>query len=396
MQTLLDDYRWLVSPDGDRWLKRVAGDDRDPLALATALRRELSSQRTHLVLEQTELRRRAARKFSDADRMFFTRVGLEQATDQVVAAYKADRFPAKRRHADLCCGVGGDLAALSARGPTLGVDRNRVVALLAAENLDRLGHGHSQVVVADATDVALDADTAWHLDPDRREEGRRSTQLCFHSPDRAAVERLLDRVPHAALKLAPATDVPDGWAELAELEWISRNRQCRQQVAWFGNLARTPTHRRATVVLGRDLDASVEVRTLVGRRALPVPVAENIGRYVFEPDPAVLAADLTGALASQHAMEGTASSGVYLTADRPVSDAAMSRFEVDEVVPFDKKRLKRHLAARGLGRLEIKTRGLPHDPDLLRRQLRVPGDTAGVLILCRRGDGVVAVLARRV
>ena len=82
----------------------------------------------------------------------------------------------------------------------------------------------------------------------------------------------------------------------------------------------------------------------------------------------VLAADLAGALAAEHDLEPLTAGSVYLTADRPIADLAMSCFEVVEVAPFDKKRLKRLLAARGLGRLEIKTRGVPHDPEQLRRE----------------------------
>ena len=43
------------------------------------------------------------------------RVGLEQASDEVVAAHKAGRFSDCGRVADLCCGIGGDTLALAAR-----------------------------------------------------------------------------------------------------------------------------------------------------------------------------------------------------------------------------------------------------------------------------------------
>ena len=44
---------------------------------------------------------------------FFTPVGWEQATDELIAAYKASRFPADGPVADLCCGIGGDLLVLA-------------------------------------------------------------------------------------------------------------------------------------------------------------------------------------------------------------------------------------------------------------------------------------------
>ena len=95
------------------------------------------------------------------------------------------------------------LLALAAVGPTLGVDRDRVTALLASENLRRLGREQSRVAVAEAGDVALDAGTFWHVDPDRRPDGSRSVQLRWHSPDQETIDRFRQRAPSGAVKLAP-------------------------------------------------------------------------------------------------------------------------------------------------------------------------------------------------
>jgi len=233
-----EDYRWLVGPEGRRWLDRAAGGERSEVARAAALRVELSAGRTYLVLEQLALRRRGLAKFAAAERMFFTPLGLQQATDQVVAAYKAGRLPAESLAFDLCCGVGGDLAAIARRRAVVGIDRDRVHALLARENAACVGQHRVSVVVADVATLALSPDVDWHIDPDRRVGGRRSTHMAWHSPSGEALEAMLGQSPHAAVKLAPAAAVPEGWLGRAELEWISRQGQCRQLVAWFGRLAR--------------------------------------------------------------------------------------------------------------------------------------------------------------
>jgi len=395
-QELLHDFRWLIGPEGDRWLERVEDDRRAEPAVARSLRRELSTQRTHLVLEQVELRRRGRLKFADAKRMFFTRLALEQATDQVVAAYKAACFPPGARCADLCCGIGGDLSALAGRGPVVGVERDPVVALLASENLRRLENGEASVAAADATAWALDPAGCWHLDPDRRRNGRRSTQLRRHSPDQATIEQLLACSPHAAVKLAPAAEVPVTWQARAQCQWISRNRQCRQLWVRFGKLAEVEGQRQATVLRGATLDGVPQVRSLIGRPGKPHQVAPKVLRYLFEPDAAVLAADLSGALAESLQLRVLGAGGVYLTADRPIADPAVACFEVQDVLPLDRKRLRRLLTERRIGRLEIKQRGVGEDPARLRRQLRVRGEAAAVLILTRLTDAVLAILARPV
>ena len=109
----LADYEWLTGPQAAEVLCDLAGGCEPLHAAATRLRRQFSPARVHLLLEQVELRRRAAVKFERAEEMFFTRLGLEQATDLWVAAYKARRFAGRSPVADLCCGIGGDLLALA-------------------------------------------------------------------------------------------------------------------------------------------------------------------------------------------------------------------------------------------------------------------------------------------
>src|SRR5262245_24211922 len=100
------DLRWLTSDAAARWLGDPELAALDELTGAKRLRRELSAGRARLVSVQHALRARAKAKFDGAERMFFTPLGLEQATDQAVARHKAARFPEGRPLADLCAGVG--------------------------------------------------------------------------------------------------------------------------------------------------------------------------------------------------------------------------------------------------------------------------------------------------
>ena len=131
------DYRWLTTEAAAKWLDLAAVADEPTLKLAARLRKDLTAEQVHLVLEQVGLRRRAAEKFSLAGQMFFTAKGLEQATDEWLAAYKAKKFADGDGGvlADLCCGIGGDLVALAGRGPVVGVDRDPVAALFAEANV---------------------------------------------------------------------------------------------------------------------------------------------------------------------------------------------------------------------------------------------------------------------
>jgi hypothetical protein len=60
------------------------------------------------------------------------------------------------------------------------------------------------------------------------------------------------------------------------------------------------------------------------------------------------------------------------------------------------KALKTWLRARGIGRLEVKKRGVDLDPARLQRELQVPGDEQAALLVCRVRGKLTAILARRV
>lgn len=387
----LDDYRWLVN-DAASWLRDAAECSAPLASLVPALRRNLSEARTHLVLEQVALRRRAQEKFSQAQRMFFTAQGLEQATDEALARYKSRRFSRDVPVADFCCGIGGDLLALAERGPVIGVDRDEVCAILATANCVPLGVADARVLVADAQEFLFDGVTAWHVDPDRRPHGHRTSQPDFYEPGPEVVDAWRTRCSVGAVKLAPAAVVPESWRDECELEWIASRGGCRQQVAWFGELARQTGQRSATVVTA----GGESLRTVVGQGDAPISLAPAVGRYLFEPNPAVLAAGLAGSLAAEHHLAALAVEAGYLTGDAPVDDAALAAFEVTDVLSFDTKRLKTLLRDRGIGRLEVKKRGVDIDPAQVQRTLRVPGDHSATLLVARLGKKVVAILAQRV
>ncbi|MEX2310718.1 MAG: hypothetical protein WD738_24335 [Pirellulales bacterium] len=387
------DYEWLTGEEACGLLNELA-EDSGPLHTAVArLRAHFSRERTHLLIDQVELRRRAVAKFTRAQSMFFTRVGLEQATDEWVAAYKAARFASQRAGssptpavADLCCGIGGDLLGLTGQGPAVGVDRDLIAAHFAAVNTGTVVH-MADVERFDVADFA-----AWHIDPDRRPGGRRTTSVQFCQPDAAFIEQLLARAPHAGIKLAPATNVPEHWVEQCELEWISRNRECRQLVAWHGDLAQAPGRRRATVLVGANGVAS---RTVIGLANQPIPIAEHVDRYIFDIDPAVLAAGLKGVLAAEHSLCALGAGPTYLTGPRPNNDDALASFEVADVLPLKTHQLARYLGERAIGQLEIKKRGVDIDPEKLRRDLKLRGDNSTTLLITHFAGRPIAILAHR-
>lgn len=389
----LSDWEWLTSDDAEPWLAQAASDSGSLTTLTATLRRSLSAERAHLVLQQVALRARAVEKFPSAAKMFFTPRALQQATDHGIAAYKALRFPAGQPVADLCCGIGGDLMALAARGAAFGIDRDPVAVRLAQANAEATAVGHS--LTLECLDLATDSDqlpcnaAAVHIDPDRRPEQRRTTRLNQFAPSLDVLDRLRTSHQNLAVKIAPASDIPAAWQD-AEREWISRRGECRQQVAWFGDLARAPGLRRATRVDNKGY------QTLVGAGDVqPVESVTHVGRRIHEPDPAVIAAGLVGELSVQTGWAPLDPRIAYLTGDALDAHPMAQSFEVIDTFAFELLRVRKAVHALGWGRLEIKLRGVPYRPESLRHQLRLQGSGSGSLLIARVGSGAVAILAQR-
>ncbi len=393
----ISDYEWLVSDSARPWLAEAVRDTSGSLLSLTArLRRELSAQRAHRVLELATLRRRAREKFQLADEMFFTPIALEQSTDETISRYKASRFPRDTALADFCCGIGGDSIGLALQGGEVrGFDRQPVHGLFARANVQLyrqqagLPADRFKVEVTDVSEIDWQP-SAWHADPDRRATGKRTTALEFHDPPTHVLERWLERQPAAAIKLAPAARVPDSWQPFAECEWISRGGECRQLVAWFGTLARRVGDHVATV-----LSTSAAPRHVAGKPHTPVPQTARIGRYLYEPDAAVLAAHLSGQLAAELALSSFSPETAYLTGDQPVLDAAAAGFEVLEVLSFQLKKLKSYLQQKQIGHVEVKKRGVDCDPLALQKQLSGAGSEPAVVLITRRQAKAIAIVARR-
>ena len=390
--TISEDHRWLIGEEAARWLERVAEETSHQAILPAyvkTLRRDLGITRTSLVLEQVQLRNRAAEKFSHAEQLFFTPKGFEQATDEVLACYKARRYSAGEPVHDLCCGIGGDAFGLLQRCPVQLVDREELSLFFARENVRRLG-GAATSCSGDVTTLALPSGEAWHIDPDRRSTGPRTTRIELGEPGVETLNRLLASNPRAGIKLAPATDLPVDWRERCQAEWIETRGECRQLVAWFDTLATSSGKQTATV-----LDRLSHATSFTGEADLPVPTTDQLGKYVYDPSPALLAAHLLGAWCEEQHLQALAGRSLYLTNNTPLSSPLLQTFRVVDLLPLDIPQLRSYVRVRGIGTVEIKQRGLGITPESLRPQLNLQGEEVAVILLTEIGKLKRAIVCQR-
>ena len=383
-EPILAQLRWLQEPEGVgavRLAGRLQDDGVDLLPGLARLRTEVGPEHAGPAWELARLRARARPVFGDdADVLLLTADTLEQAGRPELAARRAARLLAggAATVADLGCAAGTDTVALARAGASVvAVDRDPVARELTAANAATLGlSDRIRVVDADVVDLVATGDlfgcSAATLDPARRAGGRRQLDPDRWSPPWSTVTQLLDRVPASVVKVAPGLDherVPDG----IEAEWDSVGGSIVEALLWGPGLS--TTWRRATLVRdGQVLEVTADADPG------PAPVGP-VRTWLHEPDPALIRSGLMSLVAAEATLVDPTIA--YLTSDAPADSPWLSSYRIRDVLPFNLKKLRALLRTRGIGRVVVKKRGSPIEPEALARQLRGPGSGSAVVVVTR-------------
>lgn len=389
----LPTFRTLLTEDGRAALAAAAAlAPTEPAFLACfdALRKRHAPDLAKAALEMALLRIKARAKFSAADRMYFVREALEQATSEPVARHRAARLAAFGHVADLCCGIGGDALALAAAGAhVVAVDADPVRVAMTEANAAALGLADRvRGVVGDALSVPLPDARAAFADPARRADGRRHLAPDDYLPPLSALRARFAPGFPLAVKVAPGVGQSDLQGTDGEVEFVSLAGELKECVLWFGPL-RT-TGRRATVLPTGD--------ALFAETPREAHDLAPVGAVLYDPDPAVTRAGLVADLAERIDARPVDFRVQLLTAARAAPTPFATAFTVEHAAPFSARALREYLRARGVGRVTIIKRGSPADADQLVRQLKPSGaghrtvfltQTAGAhtMVVCERVSG---------
>ncbi|MGW1841000.1 THUMP-like domain-containing protein [Streptomyces sp. NPDC001966] len=373
-------FQALRTPEGTALLDGLRSyDPSQELATATRLRRSHPAALVSAALGQARLRQRAVAKFGaeDAYRMFFTPNGVEQATRTSVATHRALRFAAGgvRSVADLCCGIGGDALALARAGiRVLAVDRDPLTAEVARANAAALGlDGLIEVRCADVAGVDTSSYDAVFVDPARRGGRGRIFDPEAYSPPLSWATGAALAAPRAALKIAPG--IPhEAIPAQAEAEWISDGGDVKEAVLWFGEGFAAGSYRATVLPAGAGLWSAAP---------LPAPPVGPVGRYLYEPDGAVIRAHLVADLVERCEGRLLDETIAYITSDELYESPYTSGYEITDQLPFNMKKLKALLRERKVGVLTVKKRGSAVEPEELRRRMKLQGPGSATVFLTR-------------
>lgn len=348
-------------------------------------------------LTMSRLRDRARTKFGeDAAELFFTEDGLQQATRPTVARMHAARYVEAgcQTVADLTCGIGTDAMAFARAGLTVVAnDLDPVTAGFAALNL-RPFAGVS-VVSGDALELDLSGFDGVFVDPARRSARGRTFRPQDYSPQFGQVLAIREKVPALGVKVAPGIAYEDLPADV-HAQWVSVDGDVVEAGLWFGPLAQVGRMRgpgrSALVMKGSEV---VEVAATDDPRVPVIPMEPGpLGRYLYEPDGAVIRSGAIEMVAQMLGAAPVSDRIAYLSADTYLETPLATGFEVLDVVPI--KQVRTYLAQRNVGALEILKRGFDVDPDVFRKKMKLKGSCGATVVLTRLQGRHMGVVVRRV
>ena len=382
----------LLTAEALRLLDEVGEIDSkaDVLAIITKLRK--AGHPALLVTEvitQARLRTRAKAKFGDfASSMLFTEAGLEQATRLQVAAVHAERLKlgGYKKIADLGCGIGADSLAFASLGlEVTAVEQDPQTAALASFNLAPFPNAEVQVSDAEQFDLTS-FDAVW-LDPARRDLERKGAKHITLTP--ADFSPNLDWSfgigKPKGIKLGPAFPLELIPSDV-EAQWVSHQGDLVELVLWFDGLRDKPGR---TALMLKDGQ-----RYIFEGLGLERSVVDSLKQFIYEPDSSLIRSQLLGEFASQQGMTGVSEGIAYLSSESLVSSPWLKTYEVLETLPLDELTIRKALAQRGIGKLEIKKRGVDITPEELRPKLKLKGEGAATLILTKLGDARRALIVQ--
>lgn len=367
-----------------RIFERLRAAGGSELRLQAELRREFPEAVVRMALSLWELRRRGAAKFTRAAEMWFDRKGLEQATAEAVARHKARRFQGLVW--DYCCGIGSDAIAQAEHADVIAVDVNPANCLRTRWNAEVYGVARDlEVVCADVTQLTS-RDGLVHVDPDRRPgSGGRVIRLEDYVPGLEFLARLTREFAGGAIKVSPASNF-GGKFPHAEIELISLDGECKEATVWFGELAGDAPFRATALPAGE---------TLAGNPLDALTELAPLGRFLYDPDPAIVRAGLVDLLAVRLGLHRLDDAEEYLTSDQLVQSPFVQAFEVLAELPNNDREIRGYFRTHNFGSAEIKCRHIPIQAEAVRRRLPLHGSEPGVLVFARIAGRARAVICRR-
>ena len=337
------------------------------------------------MLSQIKIQKRNLNKIPISNELLFTEQGAQQASSWKIAQYHATKFKTFNKVADLCCGIGVDLINIAkGKEQVYAIDLDADTLELAEYNCKNQNLDNIDFKLSKAEEFNKQIDAIF-IDPDRRPVSSRKIAPEEYSPPFSKIIELRDICKNIAVKLSPAIDYKRLNLPLdSTLEFVSENGTLKEILLCMGKLSTENCERKAVLLSYNHILQNSDVKTKV----------TEIQKYLFEPDPAIIRAGLVQELGSKIGYNLIDSKLALLTGSQIVQSNFGKIYEVEEILKYDLKKVRKYVRENEIGELIIKTRGFPESVEKFRKKIKLKGNNSIVMFILRKGDNHIIVLSQ--
>ena len=386
------EFQNLLQPEGQAALAEavaLAPTESTFLKHHQNLSKVYSSALARTALSMAILRKKGEKKFPFASQLYFVKEALEQATSWEIAQHRAKRYVDADWILDVCSSIGSDSLALSAYANVIAFELDFLRSSIANVNSNIISTNKSihniNAFINNSLYVNELLKTYLFFDPARRSGFKRKFDVNDYLPPLNIVHSWKNATG-IGIKLSPGVDLNQIRNFDCEVEFISLNGELKEAVLWMNALK--SGKRRATI-----LSAGI---SLVDEPTPELSTSSPLA-YIYEPDPAIIRAGMVTSLASRfNTLNQLDTQIAYLTSDEKITTPLARRWDVEDWMPFNLKKLKAYLKEKDVGNITVKKRGSPITPETLQAKLKLKGKNSKTLFLTKHNDKPIVVIAKNI
>jgi 16S rRNA G966 N2-methylase RsmD len=377
-----------LSPETLAFIASHADEDVRALALQAA-RYPLVDMPT--AVTQIAGRQMAARKlpswYATPGLLYPRHLSMEQCSSQDTALYKAslvsdtaDASQSTTTLADLTGGFGVDFSYMARPFRWAHyVERQEELCQIARHNFPLLGLTQAEVHHADGVEYlrTMAPVDVLFLDPARRDgHGGKTVQIADCEPDVAALEQLLvSKARRVLVKLSPMLDLSLALRTLhtvREAHVVAVGNECKELLLMLSANSAEPLPEAEVPITCAHFPTTGPATTFrftpQQEHDTPCALAEEVGEWLYEPNPALLKAGAFKVLTARYPVQKLHPHSHLYTSHTEVADFPGRRFRVEAVTGFGKKELKQF--SEGLQKANLTVRNFPLSVPELRKRLK--------------------------
>ena len=340
------------TPELRDFIQEHLNDDTAALLLAA---RRYQGIDVPFAVEQIEARKRLKGKlpewYENAELVMGGKVPAEQCSSEVTARYKRSIIEGESL-CDMTGGMGVDFWYMSdGMKQAIYTERNETLCEIAKHNFQMLKDGkHPEVEVkcGDGRDLPIPLVDIIYLDPARRAgDGSRVYAMEDCEPNIVAwQDELLQKAKMLLVKLSPMVDLTDVLRKLkgvSDVYIVGVRNECKEVLVKQAHAHGDSLHAGCVKVHCVDFLADKTIEdsyNLTDKNEITV-VSDGVGNYLYEPDVTLMKAQAFGSLCQRFPVYQLDVETHLMTSDEFIADFPGRIFEVEELIPFSSKVLKR-------------------------------------------------------